>query len=226
MVTKFKPLTIITNSSILDIAAVLDPPLQNLTLANHNITQKEPNKFLEVFLQKQQSRGFLKKRCAKNMQQIYRITPMPECNFSKVALQLYWNHTSAWVFSYKFAAYFQNTLSYEHLWMAASVTCWKFTLEKTSYKYIEDKGVKNIGFLLKAKPHLNKKCWLDFYYFCVYTYVNYANITWGSSHFRNLKKLHSKQKHTKRIVHMKDKFEHKKYLLRQNKMLHFTNWIS
>ena len=25
------------------------------------------------------------------------------------AKQLYWNHTSAWVFSCKFAAYFQNT---------------------------------------------------------------------------------------------------------------------
>ena len=30
-------------------------------------------------------------------------------------------HTSAWVFSCKFAAYFQNTFSYEHLWVAASV---------------------------------------------------------------------------------------------------------
>ena len=29
------------------------------------------------------------------------------CNF--IALQLYWNHTSAWVFSCKFAAYFQKT---------------------------------------------------------------------------------------------------------------------
>ena len=29
---------------------------------------------------------------------------------NKVALKLYWNHTSAWVFC-KFAAYFQNTLS-------------------------------------------------------------------------------------------------------------------
>ena len=28
-----------------------------------------------------------------------------------VALQLYWNHTSSWVFSCKFAAYFQNTFS-------------------------------------------------------------------------------------------------------------------
>ena len=30
---------------------------------------------------------------------------------SRVALQLYWNHISAWVFSSKFAAYFQNTFS-------------------------------------------------------------------------------------------------------------------
>ena len=45
---------------------------------------------------------------------------MPKCNFSKVAMQLYWNCTSAWVFSRKFAAYFQNTFSQEHLWIPAS----------------------------------------------------------------------------------------------------------
>ena len=43
------------------------------------------------------------------MQQTYRRTPMPKCGFSKVALQLYWYHISAWVFSCQFAAYFQNT---------------------------------------------------------------------------------------------------------------------
>ena len=43
------------------------------------------------------------------MQQIYRGTPMLKCNFNKVALQLYWNYTSALVFSSKFALYFQNT---------------------------------------------------------------------------------------------------------------------
>ena len=42
---------------------------------------------------------------------IYRRTPMPKYDFSKVANQLYWNHTTAWVFSCKFAAYFQNTFS-------------------------------------------------------------------------------------------------------------------
>ena len=30
-------------------------------------------------------------------------------DFIKVAKQLYWNHTSTWVFSCKLAAYFQNT---------------------------------------------------------------------------------------------------------------------
>ena len=60
-------------------------------------------------LQLQQSRGVLRKRCSKNMQQIY-----------ATALQLYWNHTSTWVFSCNFASYFQNTFSKEHLYTAAS----------------------------------------------------------------------------------------------------------
>ena len=33
--------------------------------------------------------------------------------------------TSAWVFSCKFAAYFQNTFSKEHLWAAASAFGWR-----------------------------------------------------------------------------------------------------
>ena len=46
---------------------------------------------------------------------------MQMCDFNKFALQLYCNRNSAWVFSYKFVAYFQNTFSEEHLWTAASV---------------------------------------------------------------------------------------------------------
>ena len=38
---------------------------------------------------------------------------MPKCDFNKVA-------KLAWVFSCKFAAYFQNTFSQEQLWVAAS----------------------------------------------------------------------------------------------------------
>ena len=73
-------------------------------------------------LQKQPSRGVLRKRFSENMKQIYRRTPMPKYDFNKVAKQLYLNRTSTWVFSCTFAAYFQNTLSQEHLWMAASDT--------------------------------------------------------------------------------------------------------
>ena len=51
------------------------------------------------------------------MQQTYGRTPMPKFGFNKVAN---WNHTSAWVFFCKFAAYFQNTFFYEDTWVAAS----------------------------------------------------------------------------------------------------------
>ena len=40
---------------------------------------------------------------------------------NKVAL--HWNRISAWVFSCKFAVYFQNTFSWEHLWVTAFVSC-------------------------------------------------------------------------------------------------------
>ena len=40
-------------------------------------------------MQKQPTRGALKERRSDNMQQIYRRTPMPKCDFNKVAKQLY-----------------------------------------------------------------------------------------------------------------------------------------
>ena len=52
------------------------------------------------------TQSVLRKRCSENMQQIYRRTPMPKCDSNKVAKQLYWNHTSEWMFSCKFAACF------------------------------------------------------------------------------------------------------------------------
>ena len=72
-------------------------------------------------VQSQPFRGVLIKRCSENMLETYRRTPMPKCDFNKVAKELYWNLTSTWAFSCKYAAYFQNTFSSEHLWRAASV---------------------------------------------------------------------------------------------------------
>ena len=59
-------------------------------------------------VEKQPSSGVLRKRCSENMQQIYRRTSMPKYDFDKVVKA---NHTSAWVFSCKFVAYFQSTFS-------------------------------------------------------------------------------------------------------------------
>ena len=38
-------------------------------------------------------------------------TPMPKCDYGELVLHLYWNRTTAWVISCRFAAYFQNTFS-------------------------------------------------------------------------------------------------------------------
>ena len=46
-------------------------------------------KLSKLLLQKQPLKGVLEKRCSENMQQIYRRTHMPKCNFNKVAKQLY-----------------------------------------------------------------------------------------------------------------------------------------
>ena len=56
----------------------------------------------------------------------------PQVFIGKVVLQLNWNRTSAWVSSCKFAAYFQNTFSREHLWVAASLTCFGKTILNNS----------------------------------------------------------------------------------------------
>ena len=41
--------------------------------------------FEEINVKKQPPRGVPGKRCSENMQQIYRRTPMPKCDFNKVA---------------------------------------------------------------------------------------------------------------------------------------------
>ena len=46
-------------------------------------------------IKKQPSRGVLRKRCCENMLLIYRRTPMPKCDFNKVALQEHlWTNVS------------------------------------------------------------------------------------------------------------------------------------
>ena len=43
---------------------------------------------IHIFVQKQPSRGILRKRCSENMQQNYRRTPKPKCDFNKVPIEI------------------------------------------------------------------------------------------------------------------------------------------
>ena len=55
------------------------------------LTQTSTEKSLDAkkYRQKQPPRGVPRKSFSKNIQQIYRKTPMPKCDFNKVAKQLY-----------------------------------------------------------------------------------------------------------------------------------------
>ena len=53
----------------------------SVSISRHNSIDK--------WREKQPSRGVLSKRCSKNMQQIYRRTHMPKCDFNKITNQLY-----------------------------------------------------------------------------------------------------------------------------------------
>ena len=53
----------------------------------------ESNLFCQkIEIQKQPYRGFPRKRCSENIQQIYRRTSMPKCDFNKVAATLLKSH--------------------------------------------------------------------------------------------------------------------------------------
>ena len=73
--------------------------------------------------------------------------------------------------------------------------------------------------MYRAKPFLNKESLLALYYSYIQSYLNYANLAWGSTYLTNLRKLRSQQKHAIRIVHNKRKFEHTKELFKSASVL-------
>ena len=73
------------------------------------------NNFITLQIKKQSPIGALQKMCSANTQQICRRTQMRKCDFSNVANQLFWNPTSVWVFSCKFAGYLQEGCFDENL---------------------------------------------------------------------------------------------------------------
>ena len=87
------------------------------------------------------------------------------------------------------------------------------------HKYLENKIAKDIELMYRAKPFLDKESLLALYYSYIHSYLNDANLAWGSTYLTNLKKLRSQQKHAIRIVHNKTKFEHTKELFKSASVL-------
>ena len=106
---------------------------------------------------KQPPKGVPRKRYSENMQQIYRITSMPKCDFNKLAKQLYWNRTSAWVFSWKLAAYFQNTFLDGCFWVY-------YMTEKDGGKYFRRLDLEErdktclLKHMYKMRPNSSLEC--------------------------------------------------------------------
>ena len=79
---------------------------------------------------------------------------------------------------------------------------------------IENKISKNLGILYKARLVLNEKCTKQLYFSFIHSYLNYANIAWGSTSKTNLKVLFRRQKHASRIIYFKDKLTHARPLMK------------
>ena len=90
---------------------------------------------------------------------------------------------------------------------------------KDYIKYIENKVAKNIALLYRARLFLDKKSLLTLYYLHIHAYLNYANLSWGSTNRTNLKKLLSQQKHAVRIINNRAHLDHTNELFKSQKIL-------
>ena len=87
--------------------------------------------------QKQPSRSVLRKRCTKNMQQIYTRAPMPKCDFDKVALLKL--HYGMGVLLNIFRTPFPKNNSEGCFWRRTQCVLEKAALRKKSQKVIGGK---------------------------------------------------------------------------------------
>ena len=91
---------------------------------------------------------------------------------------------------------------------------WRERLKST-----ENKIAKIIGLIYKTKPYLNKDSLLALYFSCIHSYINYANLVWGSTNGTYLRKMKSQQKQALRLIHNNDRLYHSKELFESCEIL-------
>ena len=65
---------------------------------------------------------------------------------------------------------------------------------KEHLKFAASKIVKNIGRTYKAKPYLIKDSLLELYFCYIHSYINFANLIYGTTQRTYLQKINSQQK--------------------------------
>ena len=85
---------------------------------------------------------------------------------------------------------------------------------KNHIRSVEKNLAKNTGLLHRAKYLLDDSSLKTIYFSYIHSYLNYANIAWGSTYRTKLKTIHYHQKHAARIVFDQDKLTHSRPLLR------------
>ena len=73
---------------------------------------------------------------------------------------------------------------------------------------IENKLSKKIGLLCKSKQLFDNESLTSIYFFYIHSYLNYANIAWGSTNPTKLKKIHYLQKQAVQIIFNKNRLGH------------------
>ena len=63
-------------------------------------------------------------------------------------------------------------------------------LWKEDITYLENKIAKNIGLVYRARPFLDRESLLARYYSYIHSYLNYANLAWGSTYLTNVLNLY------------------------------------
>ena len=71
----------------------------------------------------------------------------------------------------------------------------------------------------KVKPYLKKDSLLASCFSYIRSYINYANLVWGSTNRTSLQKISSQQKHALRLTHNKNRFYHSKELFESCEIL-------
>ena len=77
---------------------------------------------------------------------------------------------------------------------------------------VENKRAKNIRLLYCAKYLLSESSLKYIYFVYIHSYLNYANIAWGSTYRTKLKAIHLLQKLSVRIIFNENNMTHSRHI--------------